>query len=272
MARPIKRGIDYYPLDVKFLRDIKVRKILRACSDRSIAVLISLLGNVYEDNGYYAVWDNDTSFLIADEIGVSEGLVTEVVNKAVQVEFFDSKKFDEYKILTSKGIQERYLEATNKRKQVEIVKEYLVLDINVVNNLVNVCINSINDGRSTQSKEKESKVNKTKEKKSNQEFIIFEEAWELYPNKKGKNAVNKKSKQDIEKLGLEAMTQAINNYILDVTNQRKNGFTTLNYVNGSTFFNGRYEDYLTADNITPLEIKTDNNATQNYFNEVDSWV
>ncbi|WP_101772359.1 DUF4373 domain-containing protein [Peptostreptococcus faecalis] len=161
MARPLKKGIDYFPLDVNFMRNIKVRKIIRACSEKSIAVLISLLGNVYEDHGYYTVWDNDIPFLIADEIGVSEGLVTEIVNKAVQVEFFDSDMFEKYKILTSSGIQKRYLEATSKRKRVELIEEYLLLDINVVNNLVNVYINSINVVDNTQSKVKESKVNKS---------------------------------------------------------------------------------------------------------------
>lgn len=167
MARPIKRGIDYFPLDVTFLRNIKVRKILRAHSEKSIAVLISLLGLIYEDKGYYSGWDNDISFLIADEIGVSEGLVTEVVNKAVQVDFFDEDKFKKYEILTSKGIQNRYLEAIKKRKKIELIEEYLVIDINDVINLDNVCINSINDTDNTQRRVKETKVNKSKDSSKN---------------------------------------------------------------------------------------------------------
>ena len=30
MARPIKQGLDYYPLDVGFLQDVKIRRIMRA--------------------------------------------------------------------------------------------------------------------------------------------------------------------------------------------------------------------------------------------------
>lgn len=159
MARPVKTGLDYYPLNVDFLQDIKVRKIMRACGTQSIAILISLLSSIYRDEGYYVVWDEDMSFLVADEIGASEGAALEVVKKAVQVGFFNGDIFEEYKVLTSKGIQDRFLGATTRRKRVDLILEYLVVDLdNDYKNLVNVNINSINVGNNKQSKEEKSKV------------------------------------------------------------------------------------------------------------------
>jgi len=38
MARPLKQGIDYFPLSVDFLRDIKVRKIKRACGPYTVEI------------------------------------------------------------------------------------------------------------------------------------------------------------------------------------------------------------------------------------------
>lgn len=167
MARPIKKGLDYYPLNVDFLQDIKVRKIMRACGIQSITILISLLSSIYRDEGYYVVWDNDMSFLVADEVGASEGAVIEIVKKAVQVDFFDEHIFEEYKVLTSKGIQKRFIEAISRRKNIDLIKEYLLIDIiNDYSNLDNVNIKSINDNRSTQSKVKESKEEKSKGIKS----------------------------------------------------------------------------------------------------------
>lgn len=158
MARPTKKGLDYYPLNVDFLQDIKVRKIMRACGVQSITILISLLSSIYRDEGYYVVWDNDMSFLVADEVGASEGAVLEVVNKAVQVDFFNQDIFKEYKVLTSTGIQKRFIEAVSRRKNIDLISEYLLMDLdNEYKNLVNVNINSINVDRSTQSKEKKSK-------------------------------------------------------------------------------------------------------------------
>ncbi len=78
MARPLKKGIPYFSLDVDFLSDIKVRRILRGCGTKSIAILISLLGNIYRDEGYYLRWDDDVAFLVADEVGTNEGSVEEV--------------------------------------------------------------------------------------------------------------------------------------------------------------------------------------------------
>lgn len=165
MARPLKKGIPYFSLDVDFLSDIKVRRILRGCGTKSIAILISLLGNIYRDEGYYLRWDDDVAFLVADEVGTNEGSVEEVVNKAVQVDFFNAQLFEEQNILTSKGIQDRYKIATERRKDSSIQKEYDVLLIGKqkqTSNIVNVDNNSINDNRSTQSKVKQSKVKQSK--------------------------------------------------------------------------------------------------------------
>ncbi|EGO8140411.1 DUF4373 domain-containing protein [Enterococcus faecalis] len=173
MARPLKQGIDYFPLSVDFLRDIKVRKIKRACGPYTVEILLCLLGNIYRETGYYIGWDEDTMFLVADEVGAKEGLVEETVNKAVQVGFFNQEKFNEYKILTSNGIQKRYLEATKKRKEVVISDIYLVNDtIKDEETLVNGVDNEqskVNKSKVNKSKVNKSKVNKSKVNKNNKE-------------------------------------------------------------------------------------------------------
>lgn len=170
MARQIKQGIDYYPMDVNFLNDIKVRKVLRGCGAQSMAVILYLLGNIYRDEGYYMRWDDEEDpFLVSDVVGVSEGAVRETIKKSLQVEFFDSKLFDKESILTSKGIQQRFMEATVRRISVNIKAAYWLLDktganmvvekINVYRNSINVDNNSKNVDDNQQSKVKESKVN-----------------------------------------------------------------------------------------------------------------
>ena len=37
-----------------------------------------MLCNIYKDEGYYIVWDEDLPFVIADIVGVSEGAVKEM--------------------------------------------------------------------------------------------------------------------------------------------------------------------------------------------------
>lgn len=158
MARPIKQGIDYFPLDTGFLQDIKVRRILRGCGAQSIAIIISLLGNIYKDEGYYIEWTTDMPFLIADEVGVSEGAVISVIEKAIQVEFFNPDMFSRFNILTSSGIQERFFSAISKRKEVKIVRDFLLIEVKDNSNLVFVGNNPIKVSHNEQSKVKESKV------------------------------------------------------------------------------------------------------------------
>jgi phage replication O-like protein O len=87
--------------------------------------------------------------------------------------------------------------------------------------------------------------NKEKLKENSASILIndfFEQLWKLYPNKKGKPAVSMKSKQAICKIGYDKMVQAIENYKIDLKNN-----PWKQAMNGSTFFNGRYEDYFETD-------------------------
>ena len=133
MARPIKEGLDYFPLDTDIIHDIKIRKIMRSNGPQSIAVLLDLLGNIYGDHGYYMQWDDDVRFLVADDVGISEAAVDELVSKAIQVDFFDEKLFKKYSILTSKGIQKRYQKASKRKSGFCIQKPYNLI-VNVHNN------------------------------------------------------------------------------------------------------------------------------------------
>lgn len=166
MARPIKQGLDYYPLDVGFLRDTKTRRIMRACGLQSIPIIISLLGNIYKDEGYFMWWNADMPFLIADEVGVSEGAVIEAVEKAAQVDFFDARLLKEHSALTSVGIQRRFFDAVARRKEVRVRREILLISVNDYNNLIFVDNNSISDDSNEQRKVKESKEKQRKAKET----------------------------------------------------------------------------------------------------------
>lgn len=191
LARPIKKGIDYFPLDVDFLRDIKIRKVMRACGSAAPTILICLLGNIYRDEGYYMKWDEDTRFLVADDVGTSEASVDEVVKKSIQVGIFDSKLYDQHQILTSHGIQERYKKAAYQKSDSSIDNKYDLLNVNHIDNGVSNSGNSVNHAESTQSKVNESKEEESKGNNTSpsapvsriqEEFAIL---WGMHPRKVG---------------------------------------------------------------------------------------
>lgn len=74
---------------------------------------------------------------------------------------------------------------------------------------------------------------------------LFEYLWEMYPSKKGKNQVSEASKKKLAEIGKEGMVRAIKRYReeLELENWKCPK-------NGSTFFNGGYDDYL-DENYTP---------------------
>lgn len=103
-------------------------------------------------------------FLIADEIGVSEGAVTATVDKAVQVDFFNANMFEQYSVLTSAGIQTRFFEAVRRRSVARYDARFLLINVSVYKNAVSVDNNPVNAVDNQQSKVKERKGKERKGK------------------------------------------------------------------------------------------------------------
>lgn len=217
MARPLSRGIEYYPLDVDFLNDLKIKKIMKSCGPNSIAIIILLLGNIYGDEGYFMKWDEDVCFLVADAVGAKEVYVKEVLKKCLQVDLFSVDLFEKYKIITSKGIQKRFFEITKRRKRENLIDDYLL--VNVTETRVIVAETGVIVSKSTQSKVKESKVKKSIEGDINNKLISRINSLlkiPVYPNFLTK--IN--SNIDVEKLidELSKSKWVCNNYNLNTAN------------------------------------------------------
>lgn len=233
MARPTAKGVEYFPLNVNFINDLKVRKLLLSCGAESIAVLIYLLSTIYKDEGYFVEIHEDEIDLIALDVNVTPEFVLEVINKACEVRFFDVNLYNNFNILTSKGIQERYLKITERRKNSVVITQFDL--INVYNNSVNVDINSINvDNNSVNVyKSTQSKVKKSKEKKSKVKSLSNDSCknvyltetekrdytnkkiYELYLNGIGQISPTIKERLDdlVELYGMEHVIVAINTTI-----------------------------------------------------------
>ena len=124
MARPPKMGLDYFPLDVNFLNDLKTKKLVRSFGASAVAVALDVLTNIYKDNGYYAECDEDFIFLIADDLKLDEEYAKNVIEKMVEVDFFNKNLYENHKILTSIGIQKRYILASGRRVRSKINSVY----------------------------------------------------------------------------------------------------------------------------------------------------
>lgn len=233
MARPTAKGVEYFPLNVNFINDLKIRKLLLSCGTEAIAVLIYLLSTIYKDEGYYVEIHEDEIDLIALDVNVTPEFVLKVINKACEVRFFDVNLYNNFNILTSKGIQERYLKITERRKNSVVITQFNLINVdinsvNVNNNSINVYNNSVNVYKSTQSKVKKRKVQKSTEKslsndscknvyltQTEERDCMNKKIYELYLNGIGQISPAIKERLDdlVELYGMEHVIVAINTTI-----------------------------------------------------------
>ncbi|MET7253437.1 DUF4373 domain-containing protein [Dyadobacter fermentans] len=157
MARPSKTGLDYFPFDVDFFQDIKVRKLIKYQGCRAIPVYTFLLCRVYQ-GGYYLKWDEDLPFVISEATGYDEEYVNQVINSCTDIGLFSADLFRQNQILTSKGIQERYKTVTALTKRKEVISEYSLINSEEIP--VNSEETPVNSGKSAQRKENKKKENK----------------------------------------------------------------------------------------------------------------
>lgn len=267
-GRQNKVGLDYFELDCHM--DEKVRLIQAEYGVKGFAVFVKLLQEIYGGHGYYCEWNRDRELLFASENGLSGGsLVKEIVSACIKRKLFSEHLYSKYDVLTSSGIQKQYLKATAKRDVVELKKEFLLVDI--PSNRKNVVINSISVGINANSsvRNKQSRVEKSKEEKNNKlckadALALFEQLWKLYPNKKGKAQVSEKDKIKLYEIGMEEMTRAINRYKAELEKDKD----WRKPQNGSTFFHSGYVDYLDAnyeESKTPTKKSAFNNFQHNDY-------
>ena len=175
MARPNKIGLDYFPLDVDFFEDEKMLAISGEFAVKGEIITLRLLCEIYR-NGYFVEYSELLKNKLARLGGLSSGLVDEVVSKLVKYGFFDGSLFSEQNILTSKGIQERFIEVVKRRKMPTPTLFWINVDINPPCGGVNVDINpgggALMSTETTQSKVKESKVKESKIKEKDKKEIF----------------------------------------------------------------------------------------------------
>ena len=183
MARKNKIGLDYFSHDVEMFNDIKIKFIKAKHGLIGYAIFLRLLENIYKENGYYIQIDDKFNILFADDNKLDINVYINVLNDCINENLFNKEIYEKHKVLTSKRIQLNFLAGAERRKLIELKKEFLLLTDDLLENdnikIIDVYINSENDDISTQ-KEIESKKKKETKKEIN---ISFEEFWEIYKKK-----------------------------------------------------------------------------------------
>lgn len=154
MGRNKKEGLSYFPFDVDFFQDIKIRKLIRYQGSNAIAIYAFILCNIYKD-GYYIRWDSDLPFIISEQTGYEESYIVEVINCCLDIGLFSKNLFDSERVITSFGIQDRYRKINDLCRRKSDISEYML--ISSEEKRISYEETPITSAKSTQRKEKESK-------------------------------------------------------------------------------------------------------------------
>lgn len=149
MARPIKKGLDYFPVDTDIFENIQIRKLKNQYKSSGFLVYFAILCDIYKKEGYFLRIFEDYLYDLSDRMGETEEEVQKIIDYCLQINLFDRQKYDLFHILTSKSIQERYILVVKRCKN-PICEEF---------SCVNVPETGVSVTEMRQRKEKESKVN-----------------------------------------------------------------------------------------------------------------
>lgn len=127
MARIAKPGLEYFPFDIDFFQDLRIRKLIKRQGGKAVTVYALLLCLIYK-NGYYMQWDKDLPFIGSEMSGFEEAYISEVIKSCLSLGLFDKHMFDTEGVLTSKGIQVRYCAIQRLNKRMSRIDSYALLD------------------------------------------------------------------------------------------------------------------------------------------------
>ena len=181
MARPIKDGVSYWPFDVDMLDDDKFRLIRAEFGIKGVYVALVILNSVYKDKGYYKRWDADACLLMSQGVGdgCTPQLVDEILTGCVRRGLFDQDLFQMFGILTSAGIQRRFLHMVkNSRDKIVLIKEYLLFELNeqtvsggVLNKVVLKTVSTMGNPNKTEGNPNKTQGNPIKKRKEKEKEI-----------------------------------------------------------------------------------------------------
>lgn len=127
MGRNRSVGLTYFPFQVDFFSDIKIRKLIKYQGGKAVTVYALLLCTIYKQ-GYYMRWDEELPFVISESTGFEEAYIKEVLKCCMVVGLISDDMFRKYKILTSHGIQSQYIKICKDCRRLYDIDEYNLIN------------------------------------------------------------------------------------------------------------------------------------------------
>ena len=129
-GRPPKEGIDFAGWSTDVFEDPKIDRLIDGQGVAGFVVYFYLCQMAYRLHGYYLPWTCTDAPTVARRIGggVGSKTVEDTVGLCLRIGLFDNMLYVGHGILSSRGIQSRFLPALSKRRCKTIIADYWLLD------------------------------------------------------------------------------------------------------------------------------------------------
>ena len=129
MARPVRDGFDYFPLDVDFFSDPKIRGVIAHYGTDGVVAYLYLVCAAFRDKGYYAAMNEDLVDGMLLDLKMSEDRWRRICKFLLSRKLIDEELMKRG-VASSRGMQRRYQEMIRsraKRKSVKVNTSYWLL-------------------------------------------------------------------------------------------------------------------------------------------------
>jgi hypothetical protein len=126
MGRSVKKGLDFFPIDIVF--DDSIELLQAECGIASLGILIKIWQKIYQ-NGYYVEWNDDVALLFSQHNRLEIEQINNVILVCLRRKIFNEDLYNNFGILTSSGIQKRFLKICkdSKRSNICVYSEFMLV-------------------------------------------------------------------------------------------------------------------------------------------------
>jgi len=132
-------GLDFFNVDVNIFSDAKIIKLMHRYGPLGFMSYFLVLTNVYMNGYYLEASTSDLSYILLNGIGGKyingKNKLQEIILYLAYIDLIDKDLLNQ-NIITSKGIQKRFLVATRSRKQQDLSKYWLLDEPETPNEIV----------------------------------------------------------------------------------------------------------------------------------------
>lgn len=123
MARPNRKGIDYFSFDVDFFEDNKIKKLRIRYGGIGITIFIYILTQVYREKGYFKICDEDFILELTDFFKLEYDKIKEIIDYMGNINLLKYTELSKNDFcITSERIQRNYQESVKARGKKNKIK------------------------------------------------------------------------------------------------------------------------------------------------------